>query len=331
MERLIDGAGTHRSARYLNIALAITVTIQIGLYLNRTGGQDFLNLGPVVVEVLYLVSLLLLVVVVFYRYILSSRITRQAELVQDQTDAMINMFTGVKHQLNNDMQVVLGNAELAEILVQNGGDLDRPVHNISAAATNAVQRIEQLSVFGSTGNTVTRPVDLNAMFRESMAKLADELPADVSLRMDLEHLSTQVEANRYLLSLSLVHLVRLAATSMRYGGQIVIQTSEYGELDQEASTPIVARMHIVRAASERTDKMELKPSMYGSGSNNLLSEDIDQFQRALRTTKALVERSGARDVNLSRRGDESLFSMGFAIETQSKPLPASLVVSQSFS
>ncbi|MFK7861226.1 MAG: hypothetical protein AB8B64_20595 [Granulosicoccus sp.] len=330
MKNVGSVAISNRASRYLNIALAAAVAIQVCLYVNQTGGGQFFKLDPLVEDGFYLVSLFLLIGVVFTRYIYHTKLARKAEAGKDQAAAMTSMFSGVKHKLNNDMQVVLGNAELAEILVNNGGDLAKPVHNITAAANDAVERIEQLSVFGSTGFATLKPVDLNAMFRESMAKLNEELPSIVTLRLELDHLSAQVVADRHLLSLSLTHLIRLAVVSMRHGGEIVIRTSEFDGRKTGDSAAIAARVYIVRTLGQSRE-VEHVASPYVSRMRNLESDDIEQFQNGLKTTKALVERSGVKNVSLSRSGDESLFSMQFVTEMQSNPLKKDILVTQLYS
>lgn len=319
----------HRwAAHYLNIALVAAVFIQIGLYVSQSGDDYVFNSGPGIEKNLYLASLLLLIGVIISRYIYHTKQIRRSEAGREQLDAMLSMFSGVKHKLNNDMQVVLGNAELAEILVKAGGDAYKPVQNITAAANQAVERIEQLSVFGSTGRPNLTSVDLNAMFRQCMAKMAEELPPIVTLRLELEPLCDRVVVDRYLLSLSLSHLIRVSASSMRHGGEVVIRTSDnYDRCDGVGGT-VIARVYIVRALSYSEDSEHRHE--WADDSDEMSKADIDICQNGLLTIKALVERSGVKSVELTRAGDESLFTMRLATDMQSETDKNQLQLSRNF-
>ncbi|MFK7994692.1 MAG: hypothetical protein AB8B87_11185 [Granulosicoccus sp.] len=311
----------------LNIALVGVIAIQIALYMNRWGDEQLFSISIELEENLYLISLFVLIGVACSRFIYHGRLARQAKSGREQLDAMISMFHGVKHKLNNDMQVVLGNAELAEILVSAGGNVARPVHNITSAANDAVDRIEQLSVFGSSGFANPVPVDLNAMLRESMARLFEELPPKVTLQLELDHLANRVMADRYLLCLSLTHLIRLAVLSMQHGGEIIVRTSEGDSRGVDVLRSVVARVYIVRARSQ-SDDVEVGTSGNTDAGKYPLKEAVDEFQDGLETTKALVERSGVSNVSLSRVGDESLLTMLFTTEIPASVAKDDLRVSQ---
>ena len=299
----------------LNVGLIIVVAIQLFLFIHHVSDDRLLAEYGYIKDFLYPASLILIVVVLGIRHLHQYRINRQAESGKQQVDAMISMFSSVKHMLNNDMQVVLGNAELAEIVVKSGGDLHKPVHNISLAANDAIERIEQLSAFNATGQVAWQPVDLNATLRESMAKLAAEIPPIVNLKLELANLSTRVIADRYLLGLSLSHLIRQAINSMRHGGEIILRTSEDNvgsDADREGRS-VRVEMFIVRALSHTGAQTPSQRMV-----RQTVAIDAGHLEEGLSTTKALVERSGAQHVCLAAMADESLISMIFSSERNRK-------------
>ena len=314
-----SGSNVDHTSRHLNIALAGVVALQMSLFLNCLSSESFFSLGIGWQNTLHSLSLLMLVAIVWMRQVYHKQMSRRAEAVHEQMEAMVNMLSTVKHKLNNDMQVVLGNAELAEILINTGGNIIKPVQNISDAANDAIERIEQLSVFGSAGCTNPKPIDLNATLRESMARLASDMPSTVNLRLDLNPLSARVIADRYLLSLSLSHLVRQASLSMHNGGEIVVRTLEKDALRSADRSMIIAEIYIVRApvnphshAAEGAHANQYQPA------DSLMSADIDALQVGMTTTKVIVERSGVPYVRLSRTGDESLFAMRFSTSAHAR-------------
>jgi hypothetical protein len=307
MQFPLTTGGGHILAKILKPALLVIVLINVALCFNRATDNQILTIDSFVGDALYMCSLVLLLGVVFYHYIQQQIMTRQAEKDKQQLGALISMFTGVKHMLNNDMQVVLGNAELAALMIKTEEDARKPVKNITLAANDAIERIEQLSAFNSTGVAAWKPIDLNATLRETMDKLALEFPPIVTLKMELGHLSTRVIADKYLLGLSLSHLVRIALASMRHGGEIVVKTEEEFALGTAVPVRSVrAEIFIVRALSHSGSES----SKSGLARHNAIA-DVFQLEQGLSTTKALVERSGAQSVRLTAMTDESLIRMAF--------------------
>ncbi|MFK8076315.1 MAG: hypothetical protein AB8B84_06995 [Granulosicoccus sp.] len=67
-----------------------------------------------------------LALILIVRHIHQSYLKQTNERGDRQADAMISMFTSVKHELNNDRQVVVGNTELAQIMTASGADVSKP-------------------------------------------------------------------------------------------------------------------------------------------------------------------------------------------------------------
>lgn len=318
MQFQLNTGGGHILAKVLKPALLAIVLINVALCFNRATDNQILTIDSFVGDALYISSLVLLIGVVFYHHIQQQVMTRQAEKDKLQLSAMISMFTGVKHMLNNDMQVVLGNAELAGLMIKSEEDARKPVENITLAANDAIERIEQLSAFNSAGVAAWKPIDLNATLRETMDRLALEFPPIVTLKMELGQLSTRVIADRYLLGLSLSHLVRIALASMRHGGEIVVKTEE--ELALGTALPVrsvCAEIFIVRALTLSGSES----SNSGLARDNAVA-DVFQLEQGLSTTKSLVERSGAQCVRLTAMTDESLIRMAFGSSEKRLKFPA---------
>lgn len=294
--------------RGLKVLLLLSIAIELCLVVHRlsmTSTNPNFHTAQVVFQFL---SLMMIIAVVCYRRSWHSKLSLVAADGQRQLDAMLSMFSAVKHDLNNDMQVVVGNAELAELLITTGGDIQKPVTNITDAASVAIQRIEQLSVFNSSLEPALSAIDLNSVLRECMAKIVGEIPALVTLRLELQRLPVRVMADRNLLSLSLIHLIRQAVDTMPHGGEIVIRTQDLSApISKYGSATVSAELFIVRALAVSTG--------LNSASQTGRAEDAFVLQSGLDTAKSLVERSGAVSVAHSQSSKESVFSMGFVTET----------------
>ncbi|MFK7853360.1 MAG: hypothetical protein AB8B79_04570 [Granulosicoccus sp.] len=301
--------------RWLKVFLLLSIAMELGLFVHRLSmTTDNANFETMQVVFQFL-SLTLIIAVVCYRRSWHSKLTLVAADGQRQLDAMLSMFSAVKHDLNNDMQVVVGNAELAELLITTGGDIQKPVTNITDAASVAIQRIEQLSVFNSSLEPSLSPIDLNSVLRECMAKIVSEIPALVTLRLELQRLPIRVMADRSLLSLSLVHLIRQAVNTMPHGGEIVIRTQDLCKpISRCGSAAVSAEVFIVRALAVSTN------ANWVDQPNRAV--DAVALQSGFSTAKSLVERSGAVSVAHSQASKESVFSMGFVSESiKEQPRP----------
>jgi len=304
------GLSSQRIQYGLSVALFIFVVIDVCWLADAIAGPAGTGLFALPPHIFTLISLMLLLAIVTVRHVHNRSVSRNTAASERQIEAMMSMLAAVKHDLNNDMQVVIGNAELAAMTIQNKGDASEPVLKISNAATLAIERIEQLSVFSQAGNIGLNAIDLNAVLRECATKLASEIPATITLRLELEHLPMRVTADRYLLSLTLAYLIRQAVETMEHGGEIVVRSCDLSHRKRHPEKLMVnAEVLIVRALSGATKTA--KPS---TEEKRLANDKL--LNLALSTTKALVERSGAVSVNHSKASVESLINMGFVSEAQ---------------
>ncbi len=309
--------------KWLNIALFVSVVIEVGLLADQLMSINNDRLVGSAQQAFHVASLALLVIIVGLRHVHHVKVMKRAEASERQMKAMLSMFSIVRHDLNNDMQVVVGNAELAQLIIETGGDLRKPVSNITAAATLAIDRIEQLSVFNTSGHSSRTAIDLNAMLRECMAKLSSEISAIVTLRLELEHLPIRVVADQYLLGLTLSHLIRQTVKTMQHGGEIVVRTQDLNRSQAKVGSPVVnLEIFVVRA---------LATANKSSVSSIDKQQDAYLTQR-LSTIKALVERSGAVMVEHSKASSGSLINMGFVSMPVPEPVKKSIrpVLDESF-
>jgi len=132
---MLDGAHRH-----VDMVLACLIAFQFCLFLMSLRTNGIFGVGVMWEAALHITFLVALAGVFLAHRIHQKNLRQRAESNQEQLDAMFNMIGTVKHKLNNDMQVVLGNAELAEILIDAGGNASKAVHNVSDAAYNANER-----------------------------------------------------------------------------------------------------------------------------------------------------------------------------------------------
>ncbi|MDB3935535.1 hypothetical protein N9383_02305 [Granulosicoccus sp.] len=271
-----------RVSHCLDIALTTVVVAQIALYVNELSGGLVINPDSVAAKILIPLLLALLLCIVIAKRFARARRSSYTETSRIHLDAMVSLSGIIRHRLNNDMQVVLGNAELAQILVKHEGNLLKPLQNITEATDAAIERIEALAVVGRTGTSEPDPIDLNAVLRESMARLVSEIPSTARLRLELEPLSSRVFADRFLLSLSLAHLVTQASGILRKGVDVAIRSTEIVDNDTNKQSQVQVELWMLFTSIQSVDV-----------------KDVEALEDCLVTTKALVERSSAQNVKLS--------------------------------
>ncbi|NND91935.1 MAG: hypothetical protein HKN42_13835 [Granulosicoccus sp.] len=316
-------SGTVLSLRAPDLALAAALVLGLGVLGMQLAASDS---SWSTTQIVMQFSLLTLVVAVLacrhHRFRRKCRDTAESER---QLQAMLVMFSSIRHELNNDMQVVTGNAELAGMLIESGGDARKPVENISGAATQAIDRIQQLSVFSASRSATPRAVDLNALLRETMARLSAEIPAIVLLRLELDPVPARIMADRQLLGLSLSYLVRQAVRTLHHGGEIVVRTRKQADRSASATVNVVAEILIVQAMTQ-------------SGNSGVAraadTEKQKQFARVMElgqvTTKALVERSGALVVVNFVGQSSSSITMGFSSASVAASRAEPLIIEESY-
>lgn len=308
--------GSFADSRLLNSALLLAVTLQVYLYFSHFGHEASESCQGFFRDTIYLASILSLTGVFLARHCYQIKLNRKSQLGTQQLEAMASMFSSVRYDLNNEMKVVLGDANTLKSFISARTEAQKPVANIIRAANTVTERVEQLSVFNAVANVVFKPIDLNAVLRESKDKLVTEIPPIVTLRLELEQLNAPVMADKYPLILSLIHLVRQAVNSMRHGGEIVISSRQLANDSGGFTTTTCAEIFMVRALS-----LPRAQTPSARAARESAVADAQQMGEVLRTTKVLVERSGAQRVRFSAKVDESLFSMSFGTGTKQKPQP----------
>ena len=307
----------------IGVALIIALFLGFGAFALRLWSPDIVWLDTSVQNTLHALSLIIIALVISGKYQRNRQSNREEAARERQLQAMLSMFMVVKHELHNDMQVVMGNAELASMMLESGGAARKPVENINEAAALAIDRIQQLSVFSTSMQSAPAAVDINALLRETTARLSSELPPRVELRLELEPLQTRILADRNLLSLSLSYLIRLAVKTLSHGGEIVVRTRQASD-DHVGNGLIMATTEIFVVRGCNAD---CNPSQVSQDKQH------DKFERVLtearNTTQALVERSGAYVlVGPFAPDSESLIKIGFLAANVTSSLKESVVIDE---
>ncbi|MDQ6962101.1 MAG: PAS domain S-box protein [Mariprofundaceae bacterium] len=96
---------------------------------------------------------------------------------------------GIAHDFNNLLTVILGNAALAKIKMQNNQDADDLLNNIETASERAAALCKQMLAYSGKGKLVIENINLTTLLKEMVNLLEVSIQKKISIHLDLsEHL-----------------------------------------------------------------------------------------------------------------------------------------------
>jgi two-component system cell cycle sensor histidine kinase/response regulator CckA len=156
-------------------------------------------------------------------------ITREQELEQrliqsQKLEAVGQLTGGVAHDLNNVLQVIHSSAELAIRRRHDSDYIEKKLTDIVTSSKRGAGIIRQLLMF-SRGETPTpKPVELNAVIRETGTMLKRLLPENIEIVTEFENRLTLIEVDPVRLSQVLLNLAVNGRDAMPDGGVLTIGT-----------------------------------------------------------------------------------------------------------
>ncbi len=218
--RFLQGPGTDRDAvDRIREAVAQGRSFDEEIYNYRRDGSGFWNalyVSPMFDEAGKLI------------YFFSSQIDVSArkEMFRRQAQRMESisaLASGVAHEFNNLMMVVLGSLERASLQTVDEGQ-KRYLDRADWGARRAGQLAGELMSLARRPANDERTADLNQVIRDFEGVLAQTLPHGVQLAFDLAAAPVLVRLDFEQLELVLLNLVRNAVDAMPAGGRVSIST-----------------------------------------------------------------------------------------------------------
>ena len=155
------------------------------------------------------------------------RLQRQLQQVR-RLEGLGTMAGGIAHEFNNLLTVVIGNADILSLELEQAGGAPlpvarRPLEEIRKAARQAAELNERVLAFAGKAVSIKRRLCLSALVRESEPRLRQELTPGVRLSLRLGEEPLEVQADPAQLGLVLSSLVRNASESLPpEGGDIIL-------------------------------------------------------------------------------------------------------------
>lgn len=161
------------------------------------------------------------------------------QLLQVQKmEALGHLAGGVAHDLNNQLTVIMGYADLCLHKASDNDRLYQALNQIKRAAGSAARLTRQLLQFGRREPEKFAPVDLDHRMQQFQEMLSHLIREDIQLRMELAGNLWLIEADSGMIDQLVTNLVLNACDAMPEGGILTISTENIetnaaeGQIDQ---------------------------------------------------------------------------------------------------
>jgi signal transduction histidine kinase len=211
------------SGSYLPV-LVITAQPQHKLRALKSGARDFVSKPVDLTEVLMRVHNL---VEVHLLNLAAEARTEQAEgrfIEAQKMDALGQLATGVAHDFNNIIAIVMGYSEMAMEKLGPGNDLIGDLETIRAACERAAGLTRQLLIFSRKQEVRLVILDLNDVLKDMRNMLPRLVDENIEMTMLPGNLSGRIKADTGYVGQVLMNLVVNARDAMPNGGRLAIAT-----------------------------------------------------------------------------------------------------------
>jgi len=134
---------------------------------------------------------------------------------------------GIAHDFNNILAAVMGNAELAELNMQEYGlPEQKELTNILTGANRAADLCKQMLAYSGQGGFIKDDVNITLLVEEALQLIDISVPKNISLRLELSNSLYPVYADKTQMQQIIMNLVTNAAESIGEDevGSITIST-----------------------------------------------------------------------------------------------------------
>ncbi len=143
--------------------------------------------------------------------------------------AIGQLASGVAHEINNPLGVILGFAQGMEQRVKEGDPMRLPVGSIVREALRCKALVKELLTFARAARKTLEPVHLNTLVKDSSVLLESRAKTQsVQVRHDLAPSAPIVVANQSQLQQIIVNLGTNALDAMTGGGVLTLRTRTSG-------------------------------------------------------------------------------------------------------
>ncbi|MFK7870073.1 MAG: ATP-binding protein [Roseobacter sp.] len=233
-----------------------------------------------------------------YQLILGEDIEKRIAL-QDQIrqmtkiDAMGQLTSGVAHDFNNILAVILGNVELLQLAVSSPTDRETFIRETIGAALRGRSLTQSLLAFGRKSKFALDTIKVDALVRDTAEMFRRTSASGLDVHVDCAEGLPDVNIDAGLLQNAFLNLLINARDAMPSGGAVKVQV----RIDSNVTLPDLHR------GGNATQAISISVHDHGSGmSPNVVKRAIEPFFSTkkvgsglgLSTVHGFVEQSGGK-------------------------------------
>ncbi len=149
------------------------------------------------------------------RCVMQQRAILEVQVQQAQKmESLGVMAGGIAHDFNNILTGIMGNAELAQLSVPEGGELHRYMEGITQSARRAAELCRQMLAYSGRGKFFSEPFKLNDLVSDMMPLLRASVTRTANFECELAPNLPEVEGDAAQFRQILVNLVTNASESL---------------------------------------------------------------------------------------------------------------------
>lgn len=211
----------------------------------------------------------------------SSLVAREEKAQEAQRlEAVGQLSGGIAHDFNNLLGIVMGNIELAQLMIDDNISINEKLNNALTAINRGASLIQKLLSFARVQNLMLEIVDVNTFIQNTFNLIKPALGEDVEIKTQFGDMPISIEVDSSMLSNAIINIAINAVHAMSNGGVLKICTS-YKELNGQSFLSSEENVFGTYALISISDT--------GCGIND---QDIDKVFEPFFTTKMAGEGSG---------------------------------------
>jgi PAS domain S-box-containing protein len=157
---------------------------------------------------------------------ISERVEMEQRMLQSQRLESVGKLTGhVAHDFNNLLTVILGNAELLQMILKSNEQVEQIAGMISNAAVRGSDLTRRLLAFARKQTLAPRSVDINDLVDNMRTMLERTLGVDIAIEVHTSPDLNPALVDAHQLEGALLNLCLNARDAMPDGGTLTIETS----------------------------------------------------------------------------------------------------------
>jgi two-component system, cell cycle sensor histidine kinase and response regulator CckA len=204
----------------------------------------------------------------------------EAQLYQSQRlEAIGTLSSGIAHDFNNILNIIIGNADLLDSAPPSPEGTRSHIDAIITSAERGAHLVKQLLAFARKTAIDRRMINANDTVREIARLIEETFPKSIAVRLNIDRLLPEIEADPNQLHQVLLNLCVNARDAMPGGGLLTIETC--------LVRPSLLRSRLPEAGD--VDYVCLKVGDTGSG---IAEKDLKEIFNPFFTTKDIGKGTG---------------------------------------